>query len=632
MCGVAGIVSTVGEVNPDLMTTMRDVMQHRGPDDAGIWTAQNVALAHRRLAIVDLSPAGHQPMCSADGAWVLSYNGEIYNATAIRAELNHIDWRGSSDTEVLIEAIAHWGVEKAVQRIVGMFAFAVFDTKTRSLWLCRDRLGIKPLYYGWADGCFVFASELRAIKAIAPQLPLNVDAISSFLRYSYIPAPASIFADVHKLQPGQLLHLNTDNIGPGTTPRIQNYWNIQEYAENTQTIGESEAEDRLLTLLRTAVSDRMVADVPLGAFLSGGFDSSLVCALMAEQASEPVRTFTIGFDDPRFNEAEHAKAIAQHLGTRHTELYLGETDMLDAVAELGKLNDEPFADPSILPTFLVSQMAKRDVTVALSGDGGDELFWGYTRYQTAERIWNTIKPIPAPLRRLAARTMKHPLTQGISRHLGSPSWGGRRGRLDQKLAAASDLVGSHSQASLYHGLVSHWKDPAQICLQGRDLITPFNDPGHWTNDMPARARMAMQDTLTYLPDDILTKVDRASMNVSLEARVPLLDHRLVEFICQLPSDLRYKPGQPKYLLKKVLNRYVPAKLTDRPKMGFGVPLDVWLRGPLKTWAHDLLSPDRLRGQNLLDPEPITDLLQQHMQGRANNAAKLWDVLMLQAWL
>jgi len=500
------------------------------------------------------------------------------------------------------------------------------------LWLCRDRLGIKPLYYGWVDHQFVFASELQAIKCIARQLLLNHDAISSFLRYSYIPAPASIFTGIHKLQAGELLRLETANITADTAPDTLRYWNLQCHAQTKLDLDEVAAEERLHELIRTAVSDRLVADVPLGAFLSGGFDSSLVCAIMAEQSHDPVRTFTIGFRDRRFNEAEHAAAIAKHLGTRHTELYIEEQDMLDAVSELPKLNDEPFADPSILPTFLVSQMARREVTVALSGDGGDELFWGYNRYHTAERIWRAIKPIPPSLRAMLGSTMASPVVQSISRHLPAPAWGGRRGRLNQKLAAAGELLSSDSQWDLYHRLVSHWKNPSTICLHGEDLPTPYNDASHWSHDLPPLARMAIQDTLTYLPDDILTKVDRASMNVSLEARVPLLDHRIVEFANQLPDELRHKPGQPKYLLKKILNRYVPASLTDRPKMGFGVPIDTWIRGPLKSWALDLLSPATLRAQNILDPEPIDALLQQHMQGRANNSAKLWDVLMLQAWL
>ncbi len=632
MCGVTGIVSTGARVDLDLLTRMSAALEHRGPDDHGHWTQHNVAFAQRRLAVVDLTAAGHQPMPSADGTWMLVYNGEIYNAREIRAELSDVAWRGSSDTEVLVEAIARYGVEAAVAKAVGMFAFAAYNTQSKELWLCRDRLGIKPLYYGWLGEQFVFSSELRSFARDTVDFSLNRNAVHSFLRYSYIPAPATIFNEIRKLPAGSLLHLQTHNIAQGELPAPQRYWDLRDSVGSEPLTDEVDAERQLLDALRVAVRDRLIADVPLGAFLSGGYDSSLVCALMQEQSNEPINTFTIGFNDKRYNEAQHAADIAAHLGTHHTELYVDETDMLDAVAQLPALCDEPFADPSILPTYLVCRMAREHVTVALSGDGGDELFWGYNRYHTAERMWGTIGRVPAGIRRSVAAVCGLDFTQQITRHVPAPAWGGRRGSLSQKLATAGEVLHASSQADLYHALLSHWKDPAMVCPDGEDLRTPYNDPTHWTHEHSGVARMALQDTLTYLPDDILTKVDRASMAVSLEARVPLLDHRVVELTQRLAPDLRLRDDQPKYLLKKILNRYVPAGLTDRPKMGFGVPLDSWLRGPLESWADRHLNPDLMRAQQILDADVVQTLWQAHRQGRANNAAKLWDVLMLQVWL
>jgi asparagine synthase (glutamine-hydrolysing) len=395
---------------------------------------------------------------------------------------------------------------------------------------------------------------------------------------------------------------------------------------------EQEAEQTLLGLLREAVGDRLVADVPLGAFLSGGYDSSLVSALMQEPSDTTTKTFTIGFDDARYNEAQHAKEIAAHLGTQHTELYVAEADLLNAVDQLPALCDEPFADSSILPTYLVSHLARRDVTVALSGDGGDELFWGYPRYHVSAKMWRTIRRFPLPIRRGIAHIASNPTVQNLSRGIKTPAWGGRRGTLNQKLAAAGELMSSRSRAETYLNLISQYKDPNAIVLRGSEVDTAYNTKTHWTHGHEHYAACAWQDTLHYLPDDILTKVDRASMRVSLEARVPLLDHRLVEFSASLPAHLKRRDGNGKYLLRKVLNQYVPSALTDRPKMGFGVPLDAWLRGPLRDWTSDLLSPSRLRGQTLLEPAPIERLLSDHLAGRSNNAVKLWNILMLQVWL
>ncbi len=635
MCGIAGIVDPLGhqpdETNRRLAQNMTRRLRHRGPDDHGLWQQDNVTLAHQRLSIVDLSAAGHQPMISADGRWVLSYNGEIYNTEQLRSQLKHSIWRGTSDSEVLLQAIAELGVSAAVEQLVGMFAFAVYDTQQRQLWLCRDRLGIKPLYYGWVGERLVFASELHAFAECREHLSINPAAVTTFLRHSFIPAPASIYKEIQKLTPGTLLCIHTAR-GADQTSAAEVYWSLKDHVGIDPDADLDTTQHQLLALLRDAVKDRLVADVPLGAFLSGGYDSSLICALMQEQADTAVRTFTIGFDDPRYNEAEHASKVAQHLGCLHTELYVSEQDMLDSVAQLPRLCDEPFADASILPTFLVSQLARSAVTVALSGDGGDELFWGYHRYHTAEQLWRRVQNVPLTARKVASHVLQHPFTQTITRPFPGGDLGGRQGPLNQKLRTAGELLASPDQATLYQGLMSHWRSPHEVCRSAAELETAYNDSSHWSRGFPSLQRMAIQDTLTYLPDAILTKVDRASMLVSLEARVPLLDHRVVEFVSHLPAELRRQPGAPKYLLKRILNQYVPAAITDRPKRGFGVPLDTWLRGPLREWAEQLLDKNTITDQGLLHPQPIQQLWQAHLSGKVNNSARLWSVLMLQAWL
>ena len=632
MCGIAGLLQTDNPPDLDMLKRMSQTLVHRGPDDQGTWHDERIALAHRRLAVVDLSPAGQQPMVSADDRWVVIYNGEIYNAESLRQQCGQTQWRGRSDTEVLLACIAHWGVQQTAERLTGMFAFAAYDRQANEIWLCRDRLGIKPLYWGWCGEHFLFASELHAFSATGLPLQIRPAAVGSFLRHGYISGPASIYEGVNKLAPGTILSLRLDAAEPGQAPIEKAYWSLQRHADTGLELEEASATSQLHELLRRAVADRMIADVPLGGFLSGGFDSSLVCALMQEQSSGPVSTFTIGFEEPRYNEARHAKDVARHLGTDHTELYVSEREMLDAIAKLPQLCDEPFADSSVLPTFLISQLARTKVTVALSGDGGDELFWGYNRYALTERMWASIARVPAPVRKLISGVSRHSLTQAITRHIPAPAWGGRKGTLNQKLRAAGELLHAPTQQAFYEDMLSHWKTPQEVMLHYAELVTPFNDATSWTRQHPFTAAMALQDTLTYLPDDILTKVDRASMLVSLEARVPLLDHRIVEFASSLPAHLRRRPGQPKYLLKQILNRYVPAQLTDRPKMGFGVPLDTWLRGPLKDWAWNYLTPSAIADTGLLNPAPVQALWHAHQQGHANNAARLWNVVMLQAWL
>ncbi|NKB98588.1 MAG: asparagine synthase (glutamine-hydrolyzing) [Pseudomonadales bacterium] len=629
MCGIGGAIARDEQVNTARVVAMSAALEHRGPDDQGLWTHDNVALCHRRLAVVDLSPAGHQPMLSADGDWVVSYNGEIYNADSLKQELAAA-WRGTSDTEVLIEAISAWGVEATCAKLVGMFSLAAFNIKTRQLYLARDRIGIKPLYYGVTASHFVFTSEVHALKPFRSELSINHDAIASHLRFSFIPAPASIYREIKKLTPGHILQIDTSNISDQKTYA---FWDIEQVAlQPPSTLSEDDILDELHATLRTAVGSRMIADVPLGAFLSGGYDSSLVCALMQEQASSPIRTLTIGFDDPKYNESGHAQAVADHLGTEHTELIVSETDLLDAVAQLPQLMDEPFADSSILPTYLVARMARQHVTVALSGDGGDELFWGYHRYFTAQRLWRVIDKVPAVVADTLSSLCLSRTTQKMTSTIPAPAWGGRAGMLNQKLAAAGELLGANRKQVFYEALLSHWKDPTQVLIKGTSQTTAYNDPGHWSMLMDDMARMGWQDTVTYLPDDILTKVDRASMAVSLEARVPLLDHRVVELAARIPAQMKERDGQGKYALRQILARYIPKELTDRPKMGFGVPLDQWLRGPLQEWAQDLISPSRLGPQGLFESKVVANLMDDHLAGVSNNSAKLWDVLMVQVWL
>ena len=629
MCGIVGIVGLSAQ--PQQIERMLDTLLSRGPDDSGVWNEDNVALGHRRLSIVDLSAAGHQPMVSNNGEWVLTYNGEIYNADMLRSELS-APWRGHSDTEVLVEAIAQWGVQAATEKLIGMFAFAAYHRPSKALYLVRDRLGIKPLYYGWAGKDLVFGSEVRAFKPWQQDLAINRDALASYLRHNYLPAPSSIYQQISKLPPATCLRIDTTQ-GPSQSPTTTTYWQLADIARQSQLEGDDATLlAELEATLIAAVQSRLVADVPLGAFLSGGFDSSLVCALMQANAERPVRTFTIGFSEPGFNEAEHALKIAQHLGTEHTELYVNESDLLDSVERLPDMLDEPFADSSLLPTYLVCALARQHVTVALSGDGGDELFWGYERYQTSRLLWQRLAKFPRSARQLGAKAASNTLLLKLARHLKAPAWGGRASTLDQKLATAAELTGAADEQDLYRALISHQRQPNNLVIEGHECPTVYSARDHWTSNLDSEERMAWQDTLAYLPDDILTKVDRASMAVSLEARVPLLDHRVVELAARLPAHLKRQGTTTKWALRQILARYVPPELTERKKMGFGVPLDSWLRGPLRSWATDLLSPERLHSEGIFETNKVTHLLEAHMADRANHGARLWDLLMVQLWL
>ncbi len=646
MCGVTGFLVPGGLDGPAAERTvgrMAATLAHRGPDDAGVWVdaEAGVALGHRRLAIIDLSPLGHQPMLSACGRYVVVYNGEIYNFRALRSRLEEEGerFRSQSDTEVLLAAVSRWGPAEALARFNGMFAFALWDRHARRLILARDRLGEKPLYYGWMGRTFLFGSELKALRAY-PEFVGEVDrgALALYMRHNYVPAPYCIYRGVRKLPPAAWLSVEPGR--PGDWPAPIPYWSLRAAAERGVAEplegSEEEAADELDALLRDAVRLRMVADVPLGAFLSGGIDSSTVVALMQAQSARPVRTFTIGFHVRAYNEAEHAKAVARHLGTDHTELYVTPEEALAVIPRLPALYDEPFADSSQVPTFLVAQMARRHVTVALSGDGGDELFGGYNRYFWGRDLWRRLGRLPAGLRRVAARglTAVSPETWGrvlrgldplVPRRLRTSNPG-------EKVHKLAGVVAVENPTRLYLSLVSHWDEPATVVLGAEEPPTPLTDAEQWPGFEDFTLRMMYLDAVTYLPDDILVKVDRASMGVSLEARIPLLDHRVVEYAWRLPLSRKVQGGRGKALLRRVLYRYVPRELVERPKMGFGVPIDAWLRGPLREWAEDLLAEHRLRAEGYFDPGPIRLKWREHLAATRDWHYHLWDVLMFQAWL
>ena len=645
MCGIVGILDpSVGSEAglTGLVTRMSDCLSHRGPDDAGVWTDESlgVGLGHRRLSILDLSPTGHQPMASHSGRYVLSFNGEIYNYLDLRRELEAGDttlrWRGHSDTEVMLEAVVRWGVVGALKRMSGMFALALWDRAESTLHIARDRLGEKPLYYGWLAGGFVFASELKALH-LHPRWQGEIDrgALTLFLRYGFVPAPYSIYKGIRKLPPGAVLSVRPDGSSQQTV-----YWSAREVAEQgaaTPFTGtETEATDVLERLLSRAVGRQMVADVPLGAFLSGGIDSSTVVALMQAQSDIAVKTFTIGFREAGHNEAEHAKAVARHLGTDHTELYVTPLEAMETIPRLPTLYDEPFSDASQIPTFLVARLARSKVTVSLSGDGGDELFGGYNRYFVGRRLWDGAGRIPRSLRRTAAAAITAVAPTSWDRvldrlipvlpdHLHYRNPGERLHKLASVLAA-------RDPDEIYRGLTSQWVDPASVVLAGSEPGAIATDRSQWPSLGDFTQRMMFLDLVTYLPDDILVKVDRAAMGVSLETRVPLLDPAVVEFAWRLPLAYKIRGGQGKWLLRQVLYRHVPRELIERPKSGFDVPIGSWIRGPLREWAESLLGESRLRREGYFNPARVRERWSQHLSGKRDWQQSLWGILMFQAWL
>jgi asparagine synthase (glutamine-hydrolysing) len=647
MCGFAGAfeIGTPDDAWRDRLGAMAKALVHRGPDDEGLWwdPAAGIGLAFRRLAILDLSVEGHQPMTSPSGRHVIAFNGEVFNFAELREELDREgprNWRGHSDTEVMLAAIETWGLPGAVSRFVGMFAFALWDRSERRLHLVRDRLGIKPLYWGRCGATLLFGSEMTALRRHpAFDAPLDRDAIASYLRFNFVPAPGCAFAGFRKLEPGAIRTFDLSDGRPTSESRLERYWSFREVVERGREHPfegtDGEAIDELERRLSESVRLRMIADVPLGAFLSGGIDSSLVVALMRRVSTGTVKTFTIGFEEREYDESGYAREVAGRLGTEHTERILGAGETLAAVPRIAALFDEPFADSSQVPTLLVSELARRHVTVSLSGDGGDESFAGYKRYALAADLERSLGRIPRPARAvLAAALGKVPVAaanRGLSfldpwlRRYGS---GGAAG---DKLRKLAELLALRDGRAVYLDLLSHWKRPEAVVPGSRELLRLADGIGLLESLRDPIERGMADDTLAYLPDDILVKVDRTSMSVGLEARVPLLDHRVVEFAWQLPLRLKVREGNGKWALRQVLYRHLPRELVDRPKMGFGLPIDSWLRGPLRAWAEDLLAEDRLRRGGLLDPAPVREKWAEHLSGRRNWHYYLWDVLMLESW-
>ena len=642
MCGIAGFFNPPSSCPSHemhaIVTAMTDAIILRGPDDAGVWvdSSSGIALGHRRLSILDLSPLGHQPMNSADGRFVIMFNGVIYNFQDLRAELEPLghSWRGHSDTEIMLAAFCQWGVIEATRRFNGMFAFAVWDKRERVMHLARDRMGEKPLYYGWIGETFVFASELKAIQRF-PGFHAAVDreALTSLLRFNYIPDPLCIYQGFKKLPPAAMLSLKA----PSELPQPGYYWSLPHVIERglDQPFRGTEAEaiDTFEGMLKKAVGMRMISDVPLGAFLSGGIDSSLIVAMMQAQSSRPVRTFTIGFHEKQYNEAEIAKSVAKHLSTEHTEMYVTGEDALNVIPQLPALYDEPFADYSQIPTHLVCKMARKHVTVALSGDAGDELFGGYERYAMGRSLWNKFAWMPPVMKKAAAAALTV-MPPGVLNSVGARLLPKRLRHVPvgDKLHKLAEVVAAPGMETLYLNLMSYWKKPTDIVIDGKDPVTAITNSKAWPRVSDFTHRMMHLDMETYLPGDILVKVDRAAMGVSLEGRIPLLDTNLIEFAWRIPYSMKVRDGKGKWLMRETLSRHVPKALIDRPKQGFGIPLEIWLRGPLREWAEDLLSEPRLKREGFFHPAPIRQKWQEHLSGTRNWHFYLWDILMFQAWL
>lgn len=644
MCGLAGFIDARSKVQrfdlEALASRMADALRHRGPDDRGVWSdpEAGIAFGHCRLSILDLSPAGHQPMSSASGRYIIVYNGEIYNCEDLRRELlasPDIHFRGHSDTEVMLAAFECWGIEPALERMNGMFAFALWDRAERRLLLARDRFGEKPLYYGFAGETFLFASELKPFRAHpAFHAEIDRDALSCYLRFNCIPAPYSVYQGIRKLPPATVLYYHKGEV---TTKA---YWTLRSSVERALAEpfkgSPEEARQELDSLLRDAVRLRMHADVPLGAFLSGGVDSSIIVALMQAQSQRPVRTFSIGFQEEGYDESAHARVVAKHLGTDHTELCVTPAEAIGLIGRLPEVYDEPFADSSQIPTLLVSQLTRRYVTVSLSGDGGDEVFGGYNRYTWGGRLWKWLRATPRPVRHAAAA--------GITR-FGPETWDDafthmrailpksfRLRMPGYKVHKLAGLLRSKSPMEMYAGMISHWSEPERVVFGATELPVLHTVMDEWVG-FPEFERQAMYlDSITYLPNDILVKLDRATMAYSLEGRIPFLDPRVVEFAWRLPLHMKVRSSEGKWILRQVLYRYVPRELIERPKMGFGIPLDSWLKGPMREWAEALIQPRRLREEGFFDPEEVHSKWSEYLEGLGAWQFHLWDILVFQLWL
>ena len=647
MCGICGFYSKSPNKYKNSINSMTFALEHRGPDDSGIWQDQNtgVFFGHQRLSIIDLSKAGHQPMQSHSGRYVLSYNGEIYNHLELRGELKKIDpfikWKSNSDTETLLQAIEFWGIEKAIKKFDGMFAFCLWDKKNHCLTLVRDRLGEKPLYYGWhgmgESKVFLFGSELKALRK-HPEFnnKINQDAIALQLRYNYIPDPYSIYKDIYKLLPGHYLQLTEKNLKKNDLPDSRIYWSLAQTAINGAShqfnTSEVEIQNELENQLKLTVKKQMISDAPLGAYLSGGTDSSAVVSLMQSQSNSSIKTFTIGFGDTDFNEAQYAKKVANYIGTDHTEMYISSKEAMDVIPKLGKIYDEPFSDSSQIPSFLISQLTKQQVKVALTGDGGDELFCGYNRYIFGEKLWKSSRIMPAVLRKIFSigiQLMSQKNWDQISKYLPVINQYNNPG---DKLYKGARALDAKTLFDFYQLLCSHWHNSNEVVLNSRETNVISNKLKQQIETLNKQQQMMVFDFLTYLPGDILVKVDRASMASSIETRAPFLDHKLIEFAWKIPHRLKNKNGQGKWILKEILKRYVPKDLSERPKMGFGVPIGIWLRGSLKDWAENLLDEKKMQEEGFLNSKLVKKKWKEHISGKKNWQYDLWDVLMFQAWI
>lgn len=636
MCGIVGFIAKEQFNFIPILDDMIDSINHRGPDDKGVWVdhKNSVGLGHARLSILDLSTAGRQPMNSKSSRFTIVFNGEIYNHKSLRKELNKcgvLDWKGRSDTEVLLMALEMWGIDLTLEKINGMFAFAVWDKQQKTLSIARDRMGEKPVYYGHINGNFVFGSELKALKKF-PRFNNSIDrdSLSLFLRYSSVPAPHTIYKDIYKLEPGCYVSISPDN------NIIENqYWSTERLINKkykSQFSGsENDAVNQLERLLLDAVGLQTQADVPLGAFLSGGVDSSTVVALMQAQSNHKINTFSIGFENSIYNEADYARSVAKYIGTQHYDLYVTDKDALNTIPFLPEIYDEPFADASQIPTYLVSKIAREKVTVSLSGDAGDELFGGYNRYVMTNDMWSKISRIPLWMRAIIQKGIKH-TSPDLLNMLLNGSFNKKYSNIGDKFHKGADVLLSKNIQQLYLGLISQIKQPEKWVINANEYKTPLSDKvGLFNNISPIEGMMAY-DLIGYLPNDILTKVDRASMAVSLETRIPFLDYRVVEFSASLPVNYKIRNGVSKWILREVLYKYVPKELIERPKMGFGVPLGDWLRGPLREWAEILLDGNRLKNEGFFNPIIVHQNWQDHISGKRNLEHQLWNVLMFQSWL
>lgn len=641
MCGIAGLfVCQAHKYSLDVeISRMLEALEHRGPDSDGVWVKSNIAFGHRRLAIQDLSPLGHQPMASPSGRYITAFNGEIYNFLELKSELEAMDFRfkGGSDTEVMLAAFDAWGIEEALCRFVGMFAFSLWDKVEQALFLARDRVGEKPLYYGWMQDAFIFSSELKALKEFSSwNGNIDRDALSLYVRHNYIPAPYSIYQGIKKLLPGSYLRLSIKGSDKSLSEHV--YWSMSsvfmEGQSNLLELDSASISHHVEDILTSSIQEKMLSDVPLGAFLSGGIDSSLITALMQSVSNKPVSTFTIGFHEKEFDEADVARQVATHLGTEHSELYVSQDDAMKVIPLIPRMYDEPFSDSSQIPTYIVSQFAKNNVSVVLSGDGGDEFFGGYTRYLSVLNRWKDLQ--------------RHSfLTKNLMRGLIDKSGDfpyaffnvlfnllGKKGGssiTDRARRRMQDWRFCDLQ-SFYRHSMSYWYQPERVVIGGRDAETFLSNPTSVNGLVQDFKALMCLDAGSYLPDDILTKVDRATMAVSLEARVPLLDHRLIEYSARIPAELHVNNGQGKQLLRNILYKYVPRELIDRPKRGFAVPISAWLRGGLREWAESLLDPAKLHEQGLFHVAPIRQKWDEHLSGDYDWSFYLWGILMFQAWL